>query len=90
MPNIQTCPTCEAKFIDGQHFWSTGKKGNPLDLAGLVCNVHCGGRPCINPLKGEVGGQTWESRAGNLEALLKEHGLEDKSKKSADSIHRST
>jgi hypothetical protein len=74
--SIQICPTCETRFIDGVHYWSgTGKKGSPLDLAGLVCNNIKNGKVCINPCKGMEGGQSWESRAGNLDAVLNEHGL---------------
>ena len=33
------CPKCGALWLNGQHYWSgTGKLGNELDLAGLVCN----------------------------------------------------
>ena len=71
---IQVCPTCSAQFIDGVHYWSgTGKRGNPKDLAGLVCNSFCGDRPCINPCKGTEGGMTWQKRLNNLEALEQEH-----------------
>ena len=75
MSNIQICPTCEAKVINNQHFWSTGKPGSFLDLAGLVCNSLCGERPCINPCRGITGGQTWEERRANLNAIMSEHGL---------------
>jgi len=73
MSNIRTCPTCSAQFINDVHYWGTGKKGNPLDLAGLVCNKFCGNRPCINPLKGQEGGDTWESRMGRLESVESEY-----------------
>lgn len=73
--NTRTCPTCEAKWINDQHFWSTGKLGNELDLAGLCCNKLSKGRTCINPLKGQEGGQTWEERNNNLTAALAEHNL---------------
>lgn len=69
MPNIKTCPTCGANFINGVLYWGTGKKGSPKDLAGLVCNNFCGDRPCINPSRGEEGGDTWERRMNNLETL---------------------
>lgn len=75
MSNIQICPTCEAKVINDQHFWSTGKPGNFLDLAGLVCNSLCGDRPCINPCRGMSGGQTWEGRRANLDVALSEFDL---------------
>lgn len=61
------CPKCGATWIDGQHYWSgTGKKGNELDLAGLVCNT-VGDFQCINPKKGQEGGDTWAKRLEDLE-----------------------
>jgi hypothetical protein len=72
----QICPTCETRFIDGVHYWSgTGKRGNPLDLAGLVCN-QVGDRPCVNPCKGLKGGDTWAARRKAIDLAL--DGLEDK------------
>ena len=60
------CLKCGAIWINGEHYWSgTGKKGNELDLAGLVCNDH-GDDSCINPCKGETGGVTWEKRLTEL------------------------
>lgn len=75
MSNIQVCSTCEAKVINGQHFWSTGNPGNFLDLAGLVCNSLCGDRHCINPCRGMTGGETWAGRRANLDAAMAEHDL---------------
>jgi hypothetical protein len=61
---IKTCPTCGAQWIDGVLYWTgTKKKGNELDLAGLVCNPLSKGRECINPCKGQEGGDTFEKRA---------------------------
>ena len=53
MTSLETreCPKCQATWIGGQHYWYTGKKGNELDLAGLVCNNH-GDETCINPCAG--------------------------------------
>jgi hypothetical protein len=60
------CPKCGALWINGEHYWSgTGKKGNELDLAGLVCNKN-GDETCINPCKGMGGGVTWEKRLTEL------------------------
>jgi hypothetical protein len=60
---IEVCPTCQTQFIDGVHHWSgTGKRGNPKDLAGLVCNKLAGDRPCINPCRGDETGDTWDNR----------------------------
>ena len=48
--------------MEGKHYWAgTGKAGNPLDLAGLVCNKF-GDNTCINPCRGKDGGDTWEKR----------------------------
>ena len=66
--NIKTCPRCEAKWIDGQLYWSTGKEGCPHDLAGLVCNAS-NFDECINPCKGSTSRQTWEQRAAFLDKL---------------------
>ena len=67
MTDIKTCPTCGAKWLDGQLYWSTNKPGSELDLAGLVCNNLRNGRECLNPCVGLEGGDTWEKR----ETLIK-------------------
>ena len=36
-------------------------EGSERDLAGLVCN-NLGDETCINPKKGQEGGDTWEER----------------------------
>lgn len=60
------CPKCKAIWLNGQHYWSgTGKLGNELDLAGLVCN-NLGDDTCINPCLGKEGGQTWAKRLEGL------------------------
>lgn len=64
------CPTCDARFVDGQLIWATGKLGKLQDLAGLVCNNLCGDRPCANPLKGDETGDTWEARANSIDSLF--------------------
>jgi hypothetical protein len=56
------CETCGARWLEGQHYWATGKPGNELDLAGLVCNRLPAEKPCANPCRGQDGGATWESR----------------------------
>lgn len=67
--DIRECPKCGARWIDGQHYWSgTGKLGNELDLAGLVCNKLADER-CINPVRGEEGGVTWEDRLVGLQRM---------------------
>jgi len=61
------CPKCGATWLNGEHYWSgTGKKGNEMDLAGLVCN-RVGDETCINPCKGQDGGVTWADRLQELE-----------------------
>jgi sRNA-binding protein len=61
------CPKCGAVWINGQHYWSgTGKKGNELDLAGLVCNK-LANHQCINPKRGADGGDTWAKRLEDLQ-----------------------
>ena len=74
--DMRTCPICEARWIDGQHYWSTGRVGNPKDLASLVCNRFRNGRDgCINPMLGCEGGDTWEKRAGDLKAAEDRMGI---------------
>jgi len=54
-------------WIGEQHYWTgTNKLGNELDLAGLVCN-NLGDDTCINPKRGEEGGDTWRKRYKDLE-----------------------
>jgi len=61
------CQKCGALWLNGQHYWSgTGVKGNDLDLAGLVCNK-LGDDRCINPCRGQEGGDTWAKRLEDLE-----------------------
>jgi len=64
--NTKTCPKCGATWINDQHYWSTGKEGDPHDLAGLVCN-NLGDDTCINPCKGSTSGATWAKRAKELD-----------------------
>jgi len=69
------CEKCGAVWLNGQHMWTgTGKTGNELDLAGLVCNNISRENPdytkCINSKRGEIGGQTWEYRRGYVEGQL--------------------
>lgn len=68
------CKKCGAVWINGQHYWSgTGKKGNELDLAGLVCNK-LGNDDCINPCRGQDGGITWAKRLDSLSKDFPEDG----------------
>jgi len=68
------CEKCGAIWINGQHIWGgTGNtsENSELDLAGLVCNK-LGNHQCINPKKGQDGGQTWEYRSGYIEGKIDE------------------
>lgn len=60
-PQIKRCGRCGATWANGKHYWATGREGNELDLAGLVCNT-VDDPACINPCKGMEGGQTWVMR----------------------------
>lgn len=66
--NCKQCTKCGAKWIGGQHYWSTGVLGNEADLAGLVCNS-LGNEECINPSRGDVTGDTWEERFKSIANL---------------------
>ena len=74
--NIRTCPRCEAKWIDEQLYWSTGKEADTHDLAGLVCNIQ-DFEDCINPCKGSTSGQTWEQRRAFLDAWNENGTIKD-------------
>ena len=68
------CEKCGATWINGEHVWrGTGARSDSseLDLAGLVCNKY-GNEQCINPKKGQDGGQTWEYRAGYIDGKIDE------------------
>ena len=68
------CEKCNAQWVNGQHVWrGTGNqyKDSELDLAGLVCNK-LGNHQCINPKKGQDGGQTWEYRSGYIDGKIDE------------------
>ena len=80
--DTKLCSVCGATWMNGQHYWSgTGKKGNELDLAGLVCNNLSSDKSqnCINPCLGKTGGDTWEKRLEttnqNLNASLKKFDI---------------
>ena len=66
--NRKECPKCGAVWLNGVHFWSTGSKGNDLDLAGLVCNT-IQSDLCINEMKGSEGGDTWAKRRALMDKL---------------------
>jgi hypothetical protein len=64
----RTCPKCGARWLGDQLYWATGKKGDPRDLAGLVCRPY-GDDTCINEQRAEEGGDTWEKRKAFMEAM---------------------
>jgi hypothetical protein len=71
--SIRTCPKCEAKWINGQHYWTgTNQKGDETQLASLVCDMvkH---PDCINPKRNTTKGDGWEKRLENLEARESEY-----------------
>lgn len=76
--DTRQCSVCGAKWIDGQHYWSgTAKKGNELDLAGLVCNNLPDEKRqnCANPCLGKEGGMTWAKRLTQTNNALGEFEL---------------
>ena len=50
--------------MSGQLYWATGKPGQDIDLAALVCNRLAPEKAegCVNPAKGTEGGVGWEER----------------------------
>ena len=67
------CEKCGATWVNGKHVFRGTAASYPdseLDLAGLVCNK-LGNHQCINPKKGQDGGQTWEYRAGFIDGMIK-------------------
>ena len=74
--DCKACNKCGARWMDGQLYWSTGAQAKELDLAGLVCNNLTEDDPdineCINPLRGQEGGTTWEYRRGYADGLMAE------------------
>jgi hypothetical protein len=58
----KVCNKCGACFYDGVLYWGyNGKRGNPLDLASLVCRPY-GDNQCINPCRNLTGGDTFQAR----------------------------
>jgi len=69
------CPKCGAIWMNGQHYWSTGKLGDEKTLSNLVCGLK-DFKECINPRHktGHIYGEkdTWDKRAGKLNKIQKE------------------
>ena len=68
---LRVCPTCGACWLGKQMYWSTGQKGDPVDLASLVCRPY-GDESCINPARDVPGGDTWEERSTFINDFLKD------------------
>ena len=60
MELLKVCPACNASWLEGQMYWTTGELGCPHDLAGLVCN-DLDDPKCINPCKGSTSGASWKN-----------------------------
>ena len=72
------CDICGATWLAGQLYWSgTQKKGDEKDLNALVCRQLEGEKAekCINPCKGQPGGEGWEERLSKINLLLSEFDL---------------
>jgi len=69
---FKSCPKCNANWIGGQLFWSTGKPGTEEDLAGLVCNnlKEEDRHLCVNEKIGDTSGTTWEYRRGFIDGVM--------------------
>lgn len=65
------CPRCGATWLNGAHRWATGCRGSELDLASLVCN-NVNDPQCINPKKGQIGGDTWEKRRAFIDEMTQD------------------
>jgi hypothetical protein len=70
--SCRICPVCEARWINDQLYWSTGKTGSDNDLNALVCRSLPSEKAekCINPCKGQEGGIGWNERLKIIEQGL--------------------
>lgn len=66
MTGNRECPKCGAVWINGQHYWATGKVGDDTQLANLVCD-RFGDDTCINSKYGTTKGTGWADRLKELE-----------------------
>jgi hypothetical protein len=68
------CKKCGAKWLNGQHYWSTGRIGDDQTLSNLVCGL-VESPECVNPahIKGHVYGEkdSWEKRAKFIDSKEK-------------------
>jgi hypothetical protein len=69
------CTVCGAVWLNGQHTWSTGRKGDEETLSNLVCGIRESPQ-CINSKhkRGHIYGEkdTWEKRRGLIDKKMKE------------------
>lgn len=70
----KVCLKCGAKFFEGRLYWATGQPGDPKDLAGLVCQ-NWGDATCINPMRNETTGDTWQKRFDFMNLMAPELDL---------------
>ena len=70
----EECPKCGAVWLNGQHTWATGAKGDDESLANLVCSQTPQVPGCVNKKfkKGHIYGdkETWEKRANFIDNEL--------------------
>ena len=67
----EECPKCGAVWLNGQHTWATGIKGDEETLANLVCSQTPQVPGCVNKKykKGHIYGDkdTWEKRSNFID-----------------------
>lgn len=72
----EECPKCGAVWLNGQHTWATGIKGDEETLANLVCSQTPQVPGCVNKKykKGHIYGDkdTWEKRSNFIDHKLDE------------------
>ena len=72
----EECPKCGAIWLNGQHTWATGIKGDEETLANLVCSQTPQVPGCVNTKykKGHIYGDkdTWEKRNNFINHKLDE------------------
>ena len=66
------CPVCDARWLEGQLYWNTGREACPHDLAGLVCNVLHPNFKCVNPCKGSDSGIQWGHPQDEIDKFYRE------------------
>jgi hypothetical protein len=70
----KVCSKCGAKWLNGQHYWSTGFVGDPETLSNLVCGL-VESNECINKShkRGHIYGDkdTWEKRSKFIQLKTK-------------------